>query len=266
MSERPVQPTADEEGDLSTFGQSLDAFGFSALNPNQLQQSCVSITLAKLLAFRDVHDFWLNTIGGDLPDAELTMNDIQALLRRTGWQFKWRFYTARDGKSAHSRLVKDLYSSKPSTGLLWGTLYNREGKIGHCAASGPLANIGHIPRSTADPLSTNMFICYQSDTYGVDVEHEVKAADKILLFFLYCPVEAPQWKEYLDRSFWRMVERRADPIWQERWLKKVNSALAVFGVEPIDTFPHRDGAGYPNGVSPLQLLSKVSAVVPSLRP
>jgi hypothetical protein len=252
------------EGDLSTFGQSLDAFGFSTLNPSQLQNNCVSITLAKLLAFRDVHDFWRDTIGGDLPDTELTLDEIQELLRQTRWQFKWRAYKTKGSKSAYSLLLKDLYTSQPEMGILWGTLYSREGRGGHCVVSGPVANIGSLPRSTADSLDIQMFTCYQSDTYGVNVGHEVQAADNLLLFFLYCPREAPQWKAYLDRSYWRMIERREDPLWQERWLETVNRALAAFGIEPIRTFPTSDGAGYRNGTPGAQLLSQLSAILASV--
>ena len=247
------------EGDLSTFGQSLEAFGFSTLNPSRLKNSCVSITLAKLLAFRDVHDFWSDTIGGDLPDTDLTMDEIQELLRRTQWQFKWLAYKSKGGMPAYSLLHKDLYTSQPETGILWGTLYTREGKVGHCVASGTVANIGSLPGSTAESLDIRMFTCYQSDTYGVNVAHEVQAADELLLFCLYCPRDTPQWKAYLDRSFWRMIERRADPLWQERWLKTVNHALAVLGVEPIRTFPTSDGAGYRDG-----LLSQLSAILASV--
>lgn len=253
-------------GDLSTFGQSLDAFGFSTLNPRQLQNSCVSITLAKLLAFRDVHHFWRETIGGDLPDNGLTMDNIQDLLRRTRWQFEWRAYKSKGSKSAYSALLKDLYTSQPEkTGILWGTLYSREGKAGHCVASGPVANIGSFPRSTPSPLGIQMFTCYQSDSYGVDVGHEVQAADDLLLFFMYCPREAPQWQAYLERSYCRMIERRADPLWQERWLETVNRALVVFGVEPFHTFPTGGGAGYRDSMSVpgTQLLSRLSAILAS---
>ncbi|VUC25108.1 unnamed protein product [Clonostachys rosea] len=255
------------EGDISS--QSLDAFGLSTLNPNQLQNSCVSVTIAKLLAFRDVHHFWRDTIGGDLPDAVLTLDDIQELLRRTRWQFRWRAYKPEAGKSAYSLLVKDMYKDvyafKPDTGILWGTLYSRDGRPGHCVVSGPLANVGSLPRPTHKSLDTHMFTCYQFDTYGVNVEHEVQAADKLLLFFLYCPREAPQWKEYRDRSFWRMIERREDPLWQERWLETVNRSLAVLGVEPITTFPAGDGAGYRNGTPGFQLLSRLTAILASAR-
>ncbi|CAG9948299.1 unnamed protein product [Clonostachys rosea f. rosea IK726] len=266
MIDAPTVAQVDSglEGDVSTFGQSLDAFGFSTLNPSQLQNSCVSVTIAKLLAFRDVHHFWRDTIGGDLPDAELTLDDIQELLRRTRWQFKWRAYKPEAGKSAYSLLLKDVYASKPDTGILWGTLYSRDGRPGHCVVSGPLANIGSLPRPTDKSLDTHMFTCYQSDTYGVNVEHEVQAADKLLLFFLYCPREAPQWKEYLDRSYRRMIERREDPLWQERWLETVNRALAALGVEPIPTFPASDGVGYRNGTPGTQLLSQLTAILASV--
>lgn len=168
------------------------------------------------------------------------------------------------GKSAYSLLLKDLYTSQPEAGILWGTLYSREGKVGHCVASGPLANVGSLPRSTAESLDIPMFTCYQSDTYGANVGHEVQAADDLLLFFLYCPCEAPQWKAYLDRSYWRMIERREDPRWQERWLQTVNCALAVLGVEPIRTFPTSDGAGYRDGSPGTQLISQLSAILASV--
>lgn len=192
------------------------------------------------------------------------MDEIQELLRRTQWQFKWRAYKSNGGKSAYSSLLEDFYSSQPEAGILWGTLYSREGKGGHCVASGPLANVGSLPGSTAESLDIPMFTCYQSDTYGASVGHEVQAADDLLLFFLYCPYEAPQWKAYLDRSYWRMIERREDPRWQERWLQTVNRALTVLGVEPIRKFPTSDGAGYRDGTPGIQLLSQLSAILASV--
>jgi hypothetical protein len=46
-----------------------------------------------------------------------------------------------------------------------------------------------------------LFTDYHSDTYGVNIEHEVQGTDSLLIFSLYCPRDSPQWKAYLDRSY-----------------------------------------------------------------
>lgn len=214
------------EGDLSTLGSGLDLFGISTLNPNQFLNNCVSVTIAKTLGYSNVHEFWKDTLGGDLPDKPLSFGQIKQLLHKTGWEFKWKVYQPSGGKSAHHNLRTDLVEG-PGWGPFRMVAYTRDGGIGHCVVSGPVCELDHNPE----------FTCYQQETHGIDVSHEVQASDRLFMFFLRCPHDAPQWEPWRERIFWRMIERRRDPVWQAKRLETFNNALKILGRKPIDTWP-----------------------------
>ena len=42
------------------------------------------------------------------------------------------------------------------------------------------------------------FTCYQQETDGVDVLHEVQVSERLFMFFLRCPQDAPQQHAWHD--------------------------------------------------------------------
>jgi hypothetical protein len=196
------------------------------LNPNQLLNNCVSVTITKILAFRNVHEFWHTILGGDLPDTPLGISQIIKLLNLTGWDFTWKIYQACDKKSAHHHLKLDVFD-QPRLGNFRALVYTRDGGAGHCVVSG----------AAAEMESSYEFACYQQETYGRNVLHEVQAAEKLFMIFLRCPRDTPQWIKWQDRYFWRMVERRSDPVWKAKRLESMNSALEAIGLKPLEAWP-----------------------------
>ena len=80
-------------GNLSTFGKAAElSFGASDVNPNNYLSNCVSVTMAKNLGYTNVHKFWKDIYGYDLPDVPLTFPQIIELGKRTGWKCSWVAY------------------------------------------------------------------------------------------------------------------------------------------------------------------------------
>lgn len=220
-----------DQGELPTFGRALELIGgSSALNPSHFINNCVSVCIAKILAYADVHEFWRSTIGTDLPDVSLSIEQTIQLLGRTGWDFSWRIYqsssSSSDGDDSSPATRSRGFVDEPALGSYRMLVYTRGGGgggVGHCVVSGAAA--GEVDYQ---------FVCYQQATYGADATREVQAADKAMVFYLRPPADGPQREAWLERLFRRAVERRSDPVWQSRRLRTLNNALRVLGQEQVE--------------------------------
>ncbi|KAI2617148.1 hypothetical protein GGR54DRAFT_215787 [Hypoxylon sp. NC1633] len=228
-----VLGTAVVEGNLETFGRCLELSGISSVNPNQFLNNCVSVTITKLLAYRDVHEFWRETLHGDLLDRPLSFKEITLLLSKTGWDFTWKVYQPCSGASAYLNMKQDHWRIFADRSPFRALAYTRRNGIGHCVVSSPLTELLHDD----DECWGQNFICYQNDTYGVSVQTEVLDAEKLIVFFLHCPQHTPQWDAWHDRRYLRMSERRRDPVWWNRRLEGVNKCLEILGVSPLLMMP-----------------------------
>ena len=79
-------------GNATTFGGALEPFnpfGRAKLNPRDMENNCVSVTLTRMLEFNNVHEFWKKHFGKDLEDRPLDEKAIQDMLVRIGWTFEW---------------------------------------------------------------------------------------------------------------------------------------------------------------------------------
>jgi hypothetical protein len=95
MSGQPPQAKASEVdlANITNFVEILEAvhlYGYSSLNPNRMSNNCVSVTLAKILGYADVHELWDQLLGAQLLDQPLGEADMQWLLNKTGLRFVFR--------------------------------------------------------------------------------------------------------------------------------------------------------------------------------
>ncbi|KAI1420306.1 hypothetical protein F5Y12DRAFT_773730 [Xylaria sp. FL1777] len=223
-----AEPT---QGDLETFGRALDDIGVSTLNPNQFLNNCVSVSISKLLAYRDVHEFWHDTLHGDLPDTSLTFPQIKNLISKTGWEFKWQMYTSSNKESAYSKM-RPIRSPEYPNAVFSLVMYTRLHGVAHCVVSGAWHDAVETDLNEYSHMGFK-FTCYQRDQYGINVLPEVKAAQKIIVIHLRCPHNTSQHEEWIDRTFWRMIERRRDPVLRAKRLKIVQNAIKLFGLTPL---------------------------------
>ena len=131
--------------------------------------------------------------------------------------------------------------------------YTGKGGLGHCVVSGP-TNVGaHVDGD---------FVCYQGNPYGVDVLHEVRAAELIFVFQLPCVQYSPEWYSWIDRKTRRMLERRSDPIWISKKREIIESSLRTLQAQP-----HRPaGKGKRAGAAKLRRTSASCGEPTGLRP
>jgi len=180
-----------------------------------------------------VHEFWQETLGGDLPDLPLSVPEIIELIKRTGWAFTWKSYQPSNGKSAHDNLLPDLIGGPDIDGFFRAVAYARKDRVGHCAVIS-----GAIEQLESD----YRFACFQQETYGLDVSEEVKAANVLFTFCLRCPRDTSQWHAWVNRRILRTLERRRDPVWKEKRVGAINRALTQLGMEQLESwFPGEDG-------------------------
>lgn len=202
------------DGDLTTLSAGLHRFGLSSQSEEaRLTNNCVSVALARLLAYSDFREFWQDTLGHHLADTPLQIDATVSLIRKTGWDCEWTIYESCSGNSAFQAMWRDpRFHMHPRRVVAYSSA---DGSDGHCVVSGA----GNIGANHGD------FLCYQRDKYGTDLSHEVRAADVIFVFFMRCKHYTPQWCRWYDRQTRRMLERRADPIWIARQREVVESAL-----------------------------------------
>lgn len=192
------------------------------------------MTIAKVLAYRDVHEFWHDTLKGDLPDIPLTINQIKQLIAQTGWEFTWKAYLSCIGKSAYDNMKHD-FIMEPWKGTLRALAYTRGDKTGHCVVNSAISEL-----EQENDIAYSYFTCYQNETYGVNVRHEVQASETMIMFILNSPRHTAQWHAWLFRLSCRTIERRRDPVWWRKRLEIINKHLKVLGQEPMQP-PSGDG-------------------------
>ncbi|KAI1300916.1 hypothetical protein F5Y03DRAFT_363290 [Xylaria venustula] len=220
------------QSDLETFGQTLEHSGVLTINPNGLVNNCVSVSIAKLLAYRDVHEFCHDVLHTDLPDLGLTFCEIKRLISRTGWNFTCTVYTSSGGESAYSKMHRDLYPSRPSAGPFHVVAYTRSDGVGHCVIRNPWDEM--VTQRLDTPSGQSLpFTCYQRDKYGTNVDHEVQAAEKLVVFNLRCPRTTAQYDTWMNRLCLRTMERRRDLVLRVRRMQLVNDALKALGESPL---------------------------------
>ena len=81
-----------DSGNLDTFGATLNNIGFwgaSRLNPNNMQNNCVSVSVANMEYYRTVGELWNEIYKYPLPDNPLNLVQIEDMVRRTNYQFRW---------------------------------------------------------------------------------------------------------------------------------------------------------------------------------
>ena len=185
-------------GTVSTFGLPLSqVFGQSKLNPNNFKNNCVSVSIARLLSYRDVDDLWADTYRYPLPDHPLDYTAIIDLIQRTGWHFKWECYRLKPGKPIWKSL--DPYDSlNLIDGALAALLYSRPDGTGHCVVWGDMVS-SHVP------------ICFQRHDEGTDLTHDILIhTDMVYLLRLKCPPSTEVHRRWLDRMVRRKLERSAE--------------------------------------------------------
>ncbi|SPO01954.1 uncharacterized protein DNG_04627 [Cephalotrichum gorgonifer] len=189
---------------------------------------CVSVSISKILAYSDVHEFWQDNLGGSLPDTPLSVHQTVELIASTGWTVTWKVYLPWNGNSACRNLQLD---PKFHAGAFRAVAYTQKGRVGHCVTSGLLRH--KYPMTL--PMSYPSFMCYQRDKNGIDVSHEVEAAENVFVFHLQCPEATPQWYSWQDRVFRRMVERRGTDAARQAQYERIWEHLRTAGL--LETQP-----------------------------
>lgn len=96
-------------GSLDTLGQALDNIGFrgaSYLNPKNMQNNCVSVSVAQMLGMDTLEDLWQETYGYPLADRPLDFAEVTDLLQRSKFDFLHAtFDSVPGGKTAYQLLV-----------------------------------------------------------------------------------------------------------------------------------------------------------------
>lgn len=178
-----------------------------------------------MLAYKDVHEFWRETLGEDLPDIPLNINQVKRLITATGWSFRWREYRTNGAGTAHTLYYEASFRllAQNRNGVSQGIIYPTPAGLSHCVVTEGIYS-GLL----------NEFSCFQNDKYGEDVSSEVKRADSLIAFTLLCPPDSKEMQQWMDRRLWRVLERRCDPTWNEKRLKAINHACTVLGLEPFE--------------------------------
>jgi hypothetical protein len=165
-----------------------------------MTNNCVSVSFAKLLAYRNVYELWLDAYGSPLPDKPMDKDQIVDLIQRTGWSFRWEEYQIYPHLS-----VSECLQVADTIGLGYGCataiLYFRRDGTGHCVVRNALE--AYVP------------LCYQHDDEGMDVQEDIKTnARTVTLLRLKCPVGTKMHQDWLGRYFQRRMEKRtAEKTW-----------------------------------------------------
>lgn len=201
---------------LRTHNLEYNPFETSLLNPKKFRHNCVSITIAKILAYRDVHEFWGETLGYDLPDRDLQIPEIIDLISKTGWQWKSKEYEGSNGISAYEYMIYDLQNiyqdpvSKTMEGPFCALLYFRVDGSGHSIV---VSSTTKMKGDDYDIRSSfPSFTCYQNVTSGTNLLHEVRAAVSMIMFVLKCPTDTQLWHEFI----YRRERKKKLPGWTDR--------------------------------------------------
>lgn len=170
-------------------------YGSSSLNPTNMTQNCVSVTLAKLLAHKDVYELWHDTYGSPLSDSPMSIDDVVNLVHRTGWSFRWEEYWIYPHLST-TECLRDADTLGHGYGCLTALLYFRPDGSGHCVVR--------------DLSKAFVPLCYQFDEDGTSFESDIKTnAKTVCLLRLKCPANTKMHQAWLDRLLLRTIEKRA---------------------------------------------------------
>ncbi|KAK4124721.1 hypothetical protein N657DRAFT_330630 [Parathielavia appendiculata] len=133
-------------GNMSTFFGAVDAMGFygaTNINPTDMRNNCVSVSLCRLLGYANVQQLWRAAYGYDLPDQPLSERGIRNLCGLTGWLFQWQRFNQEPGVSAYDVMMRDIQIRFTT---LRAVLYIRANGTGH-AVNAFFSNVmGEGPR------------------------------------------------------------------------------------------------------------------------
>ena len=228
-------------GTLDNFDNALEKIGFwgsSCLNPNNMKNNCVSVSVARLEFYRSVDDLWNDIYGSALPDSPLSFDEIIGLLRRTGFEYNWEKFsslvTSQGTKTAFEMMEENFYNlgglytggkisedginhwpdrlkrPQKGTGLI---CYIRNDKTGHCvnmtytnqATYNERQKLYYV-RHTA-PMNYS-FIDFQQDDKGIDCVQDIKRAEHICV--LYSAAKQPGRHSKYVNLLGKRLERRQD--------------------------------------------------------
>jgi hypothetical protein len=188
---------ASDSGTLDTFGKALDDFNFfqaSKVNPFNLKNSCVSVAVAYMEYYSDIEDLWDAILGGRLPDAGLTFDQILLLLGKIGRSFEWKKYEPVMTDAGINTAYKSLVSSfSPPGGHARAIVcYKRSDDGCHCINLDylDLVNVDTFGNAATRDRSkyTNLpklikFLDFQHDDKGKDCLHEIETAKYIIVLY-----------------------------------------------------------------------------------
>ncbi len=160
-------------GDISTFFGAVEAMGFygvTNINPDDMRQNCVSVSLCRLLGYPDVYALWRATYGYNLIDQPLNEQGIRNLCGLTGWLFQWQRFYPQGGLSAYNVMLRDIQVRFTTMRVV---LYTRADNTGH-AVNAIFSNVlGEGPRVL-------MVADWQSHHMGEPVAGDLEAATSII--------------------------------------------------------------------------------------
>jgi hypothetical protein len=182
-------------GTLNTFGDALNNMGFwgaSNINPNNMQNNCVSVSVAHMEYYTTVEDFWRDIYNAPLPDQPLNLWQIEDMIRRTQYQFRWVEFKSGTIDSQHVTAYDLLRFNFPARGDGGSkgprgrplALYKRRDGSGHCVTAAyelpeAVGTPGH-PRVVEGEPTEFTFQDWQHGE-GVDCAWDVMAADSIII-------------------------------------------------------------------------------------
>lgn len=179
-----------------TFGDALGniVYGISTINPDNLCNNCVSVSLAHLLDFDNVEALWQKLLGTSMPDQALNIYQVSALLDKTDYIFRGEGFSASATRSAYQNFVKSYKPTVSDSSAIPARqlntqqtvvliLYTRADGSGHC--------VNGIRESFGRPYETKhlkwRFVDYQHDEDGqpAGLEADVKNAKDIIVVIAY---------------------------------------------------------------------------------
>lgn len=83
----------EKTGTMSNFFGAVDAMGFygaTNINPTDMRNNCVLVSLCRLLGYPNVQQLWRATYGYDSPGEPLDEKGIRNLCGLSGWRFNWQ--------------------------------------------------------------------------------------------------------------------------------------------------------------------------------
>lgn len=203
----------------------LRLVGESKFNPEGSNNNCVSVTLAKIMLYPDVHVFWHNVLGYPWGSYRgMTYEELEKVIQISGWQFRRRVFRTGHGKTAFQKYCR-VQHTFPSVGVgaRQAACYWRKDGTGHCVESGVALNFAR-GRNYTDGIGFH-FKCYQHHSDGVDVRKELEEAVEIVIYGLKCPPGTEQYLQWQNRLFWERIQIGKEPRRLETVLAPVLAAF-----------------------------------------